>query len=90
VLSFLEHDLRIHGFPPDRSNLPPMFALHGSAGMMHRGNWDAILAEAKKHAGDDLGAFVLQQPKAQSFEPSRADQMPSVAPPPVFHRPRPR
>jgi hypothetical protein len=90
TLAFLETDFRIVALPPDRPNLPPIFALHGSAGMMRRGSWDVVLAEAKKHAGDDLGAFVLQQPKAQSFEPSRVDQMPSVAPPPVFHRPRPR
>jgi hypothetical protein len=57
--------------------------------MMKRGNWDAILAEVRKHAGDDLGPFVLQQPKAQSWEPSRADQMPSVAPPPKVLRRRP-
>ncbi len=90
TVAFMDSGLRIVGLPPDRPNLPPMFALHGSAGLMKRGNWDAILAEALKHAGDDLGVFVLQQPKAQSWEPSRADQMPSAAgPPKVLHR-RPR
>ncbi len=63
VLSFLEHDLRIHGLPPDRPNLPVVYALHNNAGLMRRGNWENVLEQARKQAGGDLGAFVVQQPR---------------------------
>ncbi len=64
VLAFLEHDLRIVGLEPDREGLPPLYALHGSAGLMCRGNWGHVLEQAKKLAGNDLGAFVTQQPRS--------------------------
>ena len=63
VLSFLEHDLRIIGLEPDRPNLPTIYALHGSVGLICRGNWDTVQQQARKQAGGDLGAFVVQQPR---------------------------
>ena len=63
TLAFLEHDLRIIGLDPDRPNLPTIYALHGSAGLMCRGNWENVLEQARKQAGGDLGAFVVQQPR---------------------------
>ena len=65
TLAFLETDFRIVGLPPDRPNLPPMFALHGSAGLMCRGNWDHVLEQAKKRAGE-LGHWIIQQPRASN------------------------
>ena len=65
VLSFLEHDLRIIGLEPDRPNLPTIYALHGSAGLMCRGNWGHVLEQAKKRAGE-LGHWIIQQPRASN------------------------
>ena len=72
VLSFLEHDLRIHGLPPDRPNLPVVYALHNNAGLMRRGNWENVLEQARKQAGGDLGAFVVQHPPAANGPPPSA------------------
>ncbi len=65
VLAFLEHDLRIHGLAPDRPNLPNCYALHNSGGLMCRGNWDHVLEQAKKRAGE-LGHWIIQQPRASN------------------------
>jgi hypothetical protein len=65
TVAFLETDFRIVGLEPDRPNLPPMFALHGSAGLMCRGNWGHVLGQAKKRAGE-LGHWIIQQPRASN------------------------
>ncbi len=64
TLAFMDSGLRIVGLNPDREGLPPLYVLHGSAGLMCRGNWGHVLEQAKKLAGNDLGAFVTQQPRS--------------------------
>ena len=76
TITLMDSGLRIVCLKPDRPDLPPVFALHGSAGLMRRGNWETILDSARKHAGgDDLGPVVVQKPQ-QQIQPSRPDQRP--------------
>ncbi len=63
TIAFMDSGLRIVGLNPDREGLPPLYALHGSVGLIRRGNWKTVLGQARKQAGGDLGAFVVQQPR---------------------------
>ena len=74
TLSFVEGTLCIVGCPPDRDGLPPVYEVRTNGGsMVRRSNFDTALELVRKHAGGDLGRWVLQEPRPQPGF-SRPDQ----------------
>ena len=48
TLAFMDSGLRIVGLNPDREGLPPLYALHGSVGLIRRGNWKTVLGQLRR------------------------------------------